>query len=94
MTHKVNSTSGLGLDKESKSVYEVLIGSENIKDCIQNSYMPFLDVLPANINLVGAEVELVSIEDRETQLREALKELNDYDYVFYRLSTFTRITYT
>ncbi|MBU2494803.1 MAG: AAA family ATPase [Bacteroidetes bacterium] len=77
-----NSSSGLGINTKGNSVYEVLIGQESLKDCIENSYMPFLDVLPANINLVGAEVELVNMENRETRLREELKTLNDYDYVF------------
>jgi chromosome partitioning protein len=44
--------------------------------------MPFLDMLPSNINLVGAEIEMVDIENRETLLRTALAEINDkYDYI-------------
>ena len=78
-----NSSSGLGINTKGNSVYEVLIGQESIKDCIENSYMPFLDVLPANINLVGAEVELVNMENREKRLHAELQSLNgDYDYVF------------
>ena len=80
---QANSTSGLGISKNNKSVYEVLIGEENILECITNSFMPFLDVLPSNINLVGAEVELVSLENRETRLRKELNQLEEnYDYIF------------
>jgi chromosome partitioning protein len=44
--------------------------------------MPFLDMLPSNINLVGAEIEMVDMENRETLLRSALAEVNDrYDYI-------------
>lgn len=79
---QANSSSGLGVSTEDHSVYQVLIGHENANDCIVNSYMPFLDILPSNINLVGAEVELVSIPSRETLLKNAIKEIeNKYDYI-------------
>jgi len=78
-----NSSSGVGVEDTENSVYQVLIGTESIKDVIVNTYMPFLDVLPANINLVGAEVELVSMDKREKLLKEALKPiLDDYEYIF------------
>jgi chromosome partitioning protein len=80
---QANSTSGLGIDKNSASIYEVLVGVEKIENAIINSDMPFLDVIPSNINLVGAEVELIDSEKRETLLREALSTLNDkYDFIF------------
>ena len=79
---QANSSSGIGSTGDEKSVYQVLIGEENINDCIVNSYMPYLDVLPANINLVGAEIELVSVPNREGLLKDAIKEIkNDYDYI-------------
>ena len=78
-----NSTSGLGVETKNNSVYEVLIGTENIDDCIVTTYMPFLDILPSNINLVGAEIEMVPIQDRESLLREAMKNITgNYDYIF------------
>jgi chromosome partitioning protein len=53
-----------------------------IQEVIINTIMPFLDMLPSNINLVGAEIEMVDIENRETLLRTALAEVNDkYDYI-------------
>ena len=76
-------TSGIGIEKNEKSVYQVLVGLEKVQDCIINSYMPFLDILPSTINLVGAEVELVSMESREFLLKNALKEIDDkYDFIF------------
>ncbi|MBU0558901.1 MAG: AAA family ATPase [Bacteroidetes bacterium] len=80
---QANSTSGLGISKEENSVYEVLVGIENPDDCIISTYMPFLDILPSNINLVGAEIELVSIIQRERKLREAILPLKEkYEYIF------------
>ncbi len=79
---QANSTHGLGVYETENSVYEVLIGAEEVKDCIINTYMPNLDLLPSNIDLVGAEVEIVSFEDREKLLKEALQNVkNDYDYI-------------
>ena len=79
---QANSTHGLGVYETENSVYEVLIGAEEVKDCIINTYMPNLDLLPSNIDLVGAEVEIVSFEDREKLLKEALQNIkNDYDYI-------------
>lgn len=80
---QANSTSGLGIDKNSTSIYEILVGLETVENSIINSDMPHLDVVPANINLVGAEVELIDAENREALLREALKPLHDkYDFIF------------
>lgn len=80
---QANSTSGLGIEDYQNSVYQTLIGIEDASDCITKSYMPYLDVLPSTINLVGAEVEMVSIENREYLLKNALAEIDDkYDFVF------------
>lgn len=80
---QANSTSGLGIEKYENSVYQTLIGIENASDCIEKSYMPYLDVLPSTINLVGAEVEMVSMEEREYLLKKALVEIDDrYDFIF------------
>jgi chromosome partitioning protein len=77
-----NSSSGLSVINHSPSIYEVLIGTIDINDAIINTYMPFLDMLPANINLVGAEIEMVDLENREGLLKKALVGLlKDYDYV-------------
>ncbi|AFN75735.1 ParA family chromosome partitioning protein [Melioribacter roseus P3M-2] len=80
---QANSTSGIGIDKYDKTVYNVLVGLNSAKESIINSYMPFLDILPSNINLVGAEVELVSLENREHLLKNALQEVEEkYDFIF------------
>ncbi len=80
---QANSTSGLGVENYKLSVYQTLIGTEDASDCIVNTYMPFLDILPSTIDLVGAEIELVSIEEREFLLKRALLSIEDrYDFIF------------
>ena len=69
---QANSTHGLGIYDNEKSVYDVLIASETVEDCIINTYMPNLDILPSTIDLVGAEVEIVNFPNRENLLKEAL----------------------
>lgn len=77
-----NSSSGMSVHDHSPSVYEVLIGTENIKDSVINTFMPFLDLLPSNINLVGAEIEMVDAENRETLLKKAIGNVRDeYDFI-------------
>ena len=77
-----NSSSGLSAANQSPSVYDVLIGTEEIRKAIINSFMPHLDILPSNINLVGAEIEMVDIESREAILRKALAQIKDeYDFI-------------
>jgi chromosome partitioning protein len=77
-----NSSSGLSVTNHSPSVYEVLIGTMDINDAIINTYMPFLDILPANINLVGAEIEMVDLDNREGLLKKAINSMQrEYDYV-------------
>jgi len=78
-----NATSGSGLNKKNitKSIYDVLIGQENIKNVIQKSAESFFDVVPATQSLAGAEVELVNIEEREFILKKQLNKLTDYDYI-------------
>jgi len=79
---QANSTHGLGIYDCEKSIYDVIIGSESIPDCIINTYMPNLDILPSTIDLVGAEIEVVSFENREKLLKEALKDsVLDYDFI-------------
>lgn len=80
---QANSTSGLGIEKNSSSVYEALVGMDDLKDCVVNTYMPFLDIVSSNINLVGAEIELVSMDNREFRLRHTLDSVkDDYEYIF------------
>ena len=78
-----NATSGSGLNKKNitKSIYDVLIGQEDIKNVIQKSAESFFDVVPATQSLAGAEVELVNIEEREYVLKKQLSKLKNYDYI-------------
>lgn len=79
-----NATSGLGVDKGNieNSTYDVMVNDVAISDAIVESSAKNVDIVPTNINLAGAEVELVSAMSREQILKNALKEVQDnYDYV-------------
>lgn len=78
-----NATSGVGMEKEmEKSVYELLVEDIGINETLQDSSIKNLKVCPSNINLAGAEVELVSMMSREQRLKEKLEEVQDeYDYI-------------
>jgi len=80
-----NSTIGLGFDKEEETanVYDMLIESSPIRSVIKHSKMEGLDIIASNIDLAGAEIELASLDDRETRLKKAVAEVKkDYDYIF------------
>ena len=78
-----NSTSGLGLQAGSHSVYEALMGRVAVSACLINSEVKNLQVLPADIRLAGAELELVDLEDREYRLKTVLKTVEDqFDFIF------------
>lgn len=79
-----NGTSGLGLEKGNieNTVYELLIGECSIEDCITESVQEHLDVLPSDVNLAGAEIELLDVENKEGLLRGYLSRIrNHYDYI-------------
>ncbi len=85
MDPQANSTSGLGVDHrdEMTNVYDVLINETDPRETIRKTEMPYLSLLPSHINLVGAEVELVEVENRERVMREALARIRDeYEYIF------------
>jgi chromosome partitioning protein len=71
---QANATSGLGVprDRESGSVYELLLGEMSLPGCVIATGVPNLDIVPGTISLAGAEVELASMPGRETLLRKAL----------------------
>jgi chromosome partitioning protein len=80
-----NSTSGLGVEKSllQNSIYDVLINGLNARQAVCRTMIDTLDIIPANIDLVGAEVELVPKMAREQILKAALKNIRkDYDYIF------------
>ncbi len=80
-----NASSGMGIDKDiisKKNLYHSLIGKVLLKEVIVSTQLPFLDVVPANQDLIGIEVEFVALEDREKKLRILLKNLDAaYDFI-------------
>ena len=80
-----NSTIGLGIDKESEdeNVYHLLVSEAPAKNVIKKTSFENLDIMPSNIDLTGAEVELVNEEERELRLKKGLGPIRkDYDYIF------------
>ena len=79
-----NTTSGFGVDKNSvkNSIYDVIINEIPIQDTLIETMLKKLHLSPSNINLAGAEVELVSVISRETRLKYALEDIKDnYDFI-------------
>ncbi len=79
-----NSTTGVGVDKKDLdlSIYQVLTGAAEAKDAVVCTALANLHLLPADIDLAGAEVELVYLENRERKLREALESIKErYDFL-------------
>ena len=79
-----NTTSGLGIDKNQteNTVYEMILEELPTEECIQPSIMEGLDVIASNINLSGAEVELISLENKEFLLKDKVEKLkSEYDYI-------------
>lgn len=80
-----NTCSGFGIPRqnEDKSIYEVLLEGLEIRDAIQSTSIANLFVVPVNIHLAGAQVELIEVEDRETRLKKSVDTIKeDYDYIF------------
>ncbi|MFY9198928.1 MAG: AAA family ATPase [Acutalibacteraceae bacterium] len=80
-----NATSGMGIEKRQleNSAYDVLINEEKAENVIKTSQFKNVDILPANMNLAGAELELVEIKNRESKLKFALAPVKDnYDFIF------------
>jgi chromosome partitioning protein len=81
---QANATSGVGIDPKSvkTSIYECLVNDINPRDIIISTDNPNLDLIPAHIDLVGAEIELINMPNREYMMREALQPLKaDYDFI-------------
>ncbi len=77
-----NATTGIGVDKHSRpNLYDVMIGGTPIEEAIVAT--PFGDVVPSNLNLSGASIELVDMDDRQQALKQAIAPVRDrYDYIF------------
>ena len=79
-----NMTSGLGVDKDQveNSVYDLIIGQTGIEECICQEVIENLDVLPSNINLSAAEIELIGVENKEYIIRNEMEKVKErYDFV-------------
>lgn len=79
-----NTTQGLGIDKTSleSTTYDVLLQTKNIYDVIGEDVYPNLDLLPANIDLAGAEIELIQVPDNSYILKNAIAQVKDsYDFI-------------
>ncbi len=79
-----NATSGLGVEKNvENSLYDILVNEVDIMQTLQDTCIKNLKVCPSNVNLAGAEVELVNLMSREQRLKEKLDEVKEnYDYIF------------
>jgi len=81
---QANSTSGLGFNpKEIEfSIYECMVEGINTRDVIIHTDISYLDLLPSHIDLVGAEVEMINLKNREDKMKESMREVkNDYDFI-------------
>ena len=81
---QANSTSGIGLNPKetTTSIYECMVNDTNAKEAILESDIGYLSILPSHIDLVGAEVEMVDIENREGKMKIALNPIKeDYDFI-------------
>lgn len=79
-----NTTSGLGVDKNNieNTIYEMMLGECSVEDCIIKGVLDNLDVMPSNVNLAGAEIDLIGIEDREYILKKAINSVREnYDFI-------------
>jgi chromosome partitioning protein len=81
---QANSTSGVGFDPRNvkTSIYECIINDVNPRDIILKTNTPNLDLLPAHIDLVGAEIEIINMPNREQMMKYALEKIKpDYDFI-------------
>lgn len=81
---QANTTSGLGVNKYKvdKSIYDAIIGKANIKELVLNTRVEGLSLIPSNIHLAGAEIELVNMMMREHRLRKVIEPIrNNYDFI-------------
>lgn len=79
-----NATSGLGIETQTvtTSIYEIMVGDEQISDAVRETELPFLDLIPSSMDLVGAEIEMVDRDDREQIFKRTLEPIKDrYDFV-------------
>lgn len=81
---QANSTTGVGFDLHNitKGIYDCMVNESPAEDVILKTEIPFLDLIPSHIDLVGAEIEMINYPERESVLKNALKPLKDkYDFI-------------
>ena len=81
---QANSTSGIGLDPKEvqTSIYETIIDDVDIHEAIVKTEVPFLDIIPSHIDLVGAEIELINMNDREWMMKKVVEKIKgEYDFI-------------
>lgn len=79
-----NTTSGLGVDKNNveNTIYELMLGECTVEECIITNVLDNLDVMPSNVNLAGAEIDLIGVDEREYILHKEINKVRDnYDFV-------------
>lgn len=79
-----NTSSGLGVDKNAikNSIYELMIGECSVEECIQHNVLDNLSLIASNVNLAGAEIELIGIEEKEYIMKTSIDKIkSDYDFV-------------
>ena len=79
-----NTTSGMGVEKNEveNTIYELLLGESKLEDCIIPLKFDNLSLIPSNVNLAGAEIELIGVEDKEFILKNAIDQVRDqYDFI-------------
>ncbi len=84
MDPQANACSGIGIDKTEviSTIYNVLLGEEDAYNVLRKTDLEYLDVLPSNTDLIGAEIELLEKDEREKQLKNAIESmLDDYQYI-------------
>lgn len=81
---QANSASGIGINPRDVqlSIYECMVNGNDIADAVLETAIDYLYLVPSNIDLVGAELEMVNLEDREEKMKEALEPIkNDFDFI-------------
>ena len=79
-----NTTSGMGVEKNEveNTIYELLLGESKLEDCIIPLNFDNLSLIPSNVNLAGAEIELIGVDDKEFILKKAIDQVRDqYDFI-------------
>lgn len=79
-----NSTSGIGIEPKTvtQSIYQILVDGIDASEAVLKTELPFLDLIPSHINLVGAEIEMIDRPKREHILHDAIRQLRDkYDFI-------------